>query len=90
MSTFPPGRAVFRHIRRVCKRFAPSDGGQDTIEYALLTALLAVVAIAFVILVGPYLNDLFQHIVDQLASISPSPGRSGHPPHPSPPHTPHC
>jgi Flp pilus assembly pilin Flp len=38
------------------------------IEYALLAALISIVAIAIIILVGPYLKDLFQDVVNGLGS----------------------
>ena len=45
-----------------------SEDGQDMIEYALLAALISIVAIAVIILVGPYLQDLFQDVVNALGS----------------------
>ena len=42
--------------------------GQDMIEYALLAALISIVAIAIIILVGPYLKDLFQDVVNALGT----------------------
>jgi pilus assembly protein Flp/PilA len=44
------------------------EEGQDMVEYALLAALISIVAIAIIILVGPYLKDLFQDVVNGLAS----------------------
>lgn len=44
------------------------EEGQDMIEYALLAALISIVAIAIIILVGPYLKDLFQDVVNGLGS----------------------
>lgn len=44
------------------------EEGQDMIEYALLAALISIVAIAIVLLVGPYLKNLFQDVVNGLAS----------------------
>ncbi|PZS04621.1 MAG: hypothetical protein DLM70_07680 [Chloroflexi bacterium] len=38
------------------------------VEYALLAALISIVAIAIIVLVGPYLKDLFQDIVSGLGS----------------------
>jgi pilus assembly protein Flp/PilA len=45
-----------------------AEDGQDMIEYALLAALISIAAIAIVILVGPYLKDLFQDVVNGLGS----------------------
>jgi pilus assembly protein Flp/PilA len=44
------------------------EEGQDMIEYALLAALISIVAIAIIILIGPYLKDLFQDVVNGLGS----------------------
>ena len=44
------------------------EEGQDMIEYALLAALISIVAIAIIVLVGPYLKDLFQDVVNALDS----------------------
>ena len=44
------------------------EEGQDMIEYALLAALISIVAIAIIVLVGPYLKDLFQDVVNGLNS----------------------
>jgi Flp pilus assembly pilin Flp len=43
------------------------EDGQDMIEYALLAALISIVAIAVIILIGPYLQNLFQDVVNALA-----------------------
>ena len=44
------------------------EEGQDMVEYALLAALISIVAIAIIVLVGPYLKDLFQDVVNGLGS----------------------
>jgi pilus assembly protein Flp/PilA len=44
------------------------EEGQDMIEYALLAALISIVAIAIIVLIGPYLQDLFQDIVNALGT----------------------
>jgi pilus assembly protein Flp/PilA len=44
------------------------EEGQDMIEYALLAALISIVAIAVIILIGPYLKNLFQDVVNALAT----------------------
>jgi Flp pilus assembly pilin Flp len=48
--------------------FARDEDGQDMIEYALLAALISIVAIAIILLVGPYLINLFQDVVNALNS----------------------
>jgi len=55
-------------IRRVGDPAAQREAGQDMIEYALLAALISIVAIAVIILIGPYLQDLFQDVVNALGS----------------------
>lgn len=44
------------------------EEGQDMIEYALLAALISIVAIAIIVLIGPYLKDLFQDVVNGLGT----------------------
>ena len=44
------------------------EEGQDMIEYALLAALISIVAIAIIILVGPYLDNLFEDVINALNS----------------------
>jgi pilus assembly protein Flp/PilA len=44
------------------------EEGQDMIEYALLAALISIVAIAVIILVGPYISNLFQDVVSALGN----------------------
>jgi len=44
------------------------EEGQDMIEYALLAALVSIVAIAIILLVGPYLDNLFGDVINALNS----------------------
>lgn len=46
------------------------EEGQDMIEYALLAALISIAAIAIIILVGPYLKNLFQDVVNAFGTAS--------------------
>ncbi len=55
-------------LREKIARLAEREEGQDMIEYALLAALIAIAAIAVIILVGPYLKNIFQDVVNGLAS----------------------
>jgi pilus assembly protein Flp/PilA len=55
-------------IRERLNALTSQEEGQDMIEYALLAALISIVAIAIIILVGPYLKDLFQDVVNGLGS----------------------
>ncbi len=44
------------------------EEGQDMIEYALLAALISIVAIAIILLVGPTISTIFQDVVNALNS----------------------
>jgi pilus assembly protein Flp/PilA len=44
------------------------EEGQDMIEYALLAALISIVAIAIILLIGPYLANLFEDVVNALGT----------------------
>jgi pilus assembly protein Flp/PilA len=66
MLTFVETQYVRLHAWLVSR--AQREEGQDMIEYALLAALISIVAIAVIILIGPYLKNLFQDVVNALAS----------------------
>ena len=55
-------------LRDMISALQNREEGQDMVEYALLAALISIVAIAIIILLGPYLKDLFQDVVNSLAS----------------------
>jgi len=55
-------------LHTLLARLDEREEGQDMVEYALLAALISIVAIAIIILIGPYLKDLFQDVVNGLAS----------------------
>ena len=44
------------------------EEGQDMIEYALLAALISIVAIVMILAVGPYIQQTFQDVANALAS----------------------
>jgi Flp pilus assembly pilin Flp len=44
---------------RVWRRFAVQDGGQDLLEYALLVALIVIVAVSAVTQVGTTIKTVF-------------------------------
>ena len=44
------------------------EDGQDMVEYALLAALISIVAIAIIILLGPYLKNLFGDVINAVNS----------------------
>jgi len=53
-------------VQELIERLTNREEGQDMVEYALLAALISIVAIAIIVLVGPYLKDLFQDVVNAL------------------------
>ena len=53
-----------RHM--VASLVSRDEEGQDMIEYALLAALISIVAIALILLVGPYIDNLFQDVTNAL------------------------
>jgi pilus assembly protein Flp/PilA len=55
-------------LQEMMERVLRREEGQDMIEYALLAALISIVAIAIIILIGPYLKDLFQDVVNGLGA----------------------
>lgn len=55
-------------LHALLDRLNEREEGQDMVEYALLAALISIVAIAIIILIGPYLQDLFQDIVNGLGT----------------------
>lgn len=60
--------------RQLCARLTvvlgtlDEEQGQDMVEYALLTALISIFAIAILFLIGPYLRDTFQDVINALNS----------------------
>ena len=55
-------------LREMLQSMMSREEGQDMVEYALLAALISIVAIAIIVLIGPYLKDLFQDVVNGLGS----------------------
>ena len=56
---------------RYLKSFVREEGGQDLLEYALLVALISLVAIGAVTAAGGSVNDIFTAIAGQLGSATP-------------------
>jgi Flp pilus assembly pilin Flp len=56
-------------VTRLVCRFTRDDSGQDLLEYALLVALIALVAFGAVQLAGNSVNSIFSNIAGQLASL---------------------
>jgi pilus assembly protein Flp/PilA len=44
------------------------EEGQDMIEYALLAALISIVAIVMILAIGPYIQNTFKDVANALAS----------------------
>jgi Flp pilus assembly pilin Flp len=57
-----------RVLERLLK-IAKDESGQDLLEYALLVALIALVAFGAVQAAGTSVNNIFTNIAGQLASI---------------------
>ena len=53
-------------LREMVASLGNREEGQDMIEYALLAALISIVAIALILLVGPQLDRLFQDVTNAL------------------------
>jgi pilus assembly protein Flp/PilA len=51
------------HLVRLVNSFRRNEEGQDLLEYALLVALIALVAVGGVTLAGGRVNAIFQAIV---------------------------
>jgi Flp pilus assembly pilin Flp len=60
--------SVRRVLEKVEKAVGGQENGQDMIEYALLAALISIVAIGVIILIGPYLQNAFQAVINALNS----------------------
>jgi pilus assembly protein Flp/PilA len=59
-------------MRNYVKSFVREDEGQDLLEYALLVALIALVAIAGVTAAGTAVSDIFNSIAGKLANAAAS------------------
>ena len=59
-------RGVMTQLQALVAALTNREEGQDMIEYALLAALISIVAIVIILLIGPYLDSLFQDIVNGL------------------------
>lgn len=52
------------------RTFAKDDSGQDLLEYALLVALIALVAFGAVTLAGESVNTIFSSIAEKLGGVA--------------------
>jgi Flp pilus assembly pilin Flp len=53
-------------VRRLVQVLSGQEEGQDMVEYALLAALISIVAIGIIVLLGPYIKDLFEDVINAL------------------------
>jgi Flp pilus assembly pilin Flp len=56
------------YLVRMLSMFRREEDGQDLLEYALLVALIAIVAVAAVTLAGVKVDAIFRDIVGKLPS----------------------
>ncbi|HEX8918289.1 MAG TPA: Flp family type IVb pilin [Chloroflexota bacterium] len=61
-------RGILEQFQTLLESLTNREEGQDMIEYALLAALISIVAIVIILLIGPYLDNLFQDIVNALGT----------------------
>jgi Flp pilus assembly pilin Flp len=54
------------HLAQLITGFSREEDGQDLLEYALLVALIAIVAVASVTAAGVKVSDIFTSIVSKL------------------------
>jgi pilus assembly protein Flp/PilA len=55
-------------LRDLAATLSRDEEGQDMIEYALLAALISIVAIVMILAIGPYIQNTFQDVANALAS----------------------
>jgi pilus assembly protein Flp/PilA len=55
-------------LRDVLATLSRDEEGQDMIEYALLAALISIVAIVMILAIGPYIQNTFKDVANALAS----------------------
>jgi pilus assembly protein Flp/PilA len=55
-------------VRDILATLLNREEGQDMIEYALLAALISIVAIVMILAIGPYIQNTFQDVANALAS----------------------
>jgi pilus assembly protein Flp/PilA len=59
---------LITYIVSTLRRLTGNDEGQDLLEYALLVALIALVAVASVAFAGTQVNQIFKNIGNQLSA----------------------
>jgi pilus assembly protein Flp/PilA len=55
-------------LRDVITGLTREEEGQDMIEYALLAALISIVAIIMILAIGPYIQNTFEDVANALKS----------------------
>lgn len=53
-------------VTAVVQARSRDDEGQTMVEYALICALISIVSISFMFLLGPYLRNLFQDLINAM------------------------
>ncbi len=61
-----PGRTHMTRLTQAVRSFARQDEGQDLLEYSLLVALIALVAVGAVTEAGVQVNAIFGQIADAI------------------------
>ena len=61
--------AFLRHGRRFARISASAQNGQSMVEYAILAALIAIVAMAAVQALGGGITTVFQNILGRLSGL---------------------
>ena len=56
-------------IQQQAIRVQFAEAGQTMVEYALIAALISIVAITIIIVLGPSLDDLFADVVNAVKGI---------------------
>jgi len=60
-------------MKKLLARFVREDEGQDLIEYALLAAFIALVAVIMIINVGTGVNQIYSQINAQVSNAATNP-----------------
>jgi len=60
-------------MKKLLARFVCEDEGQDLIEYALLAAFIALVAVIMIINVGTGVNQIYTQINAQVSNAATNP-----------------
>jgi pilus assembly protein Flp/PilA len=61
-------------MKNLLKRFIKEESGATMVEYAIMVALIAVVAIALISTIGGQVRDAFDNVSNELTEAAPSSG----------------